>query len=179
MSCARSCLHSDRLVDRGRLLLLLLLPHQDETAIPAARGSLRRLLSPFLLRILCFNPGVPRARKARIRHVHWMANEHGKAEQRNPNGSSPSWGHDEVEIQDHLNLDWMLQKFELYVGESTLVKALEGSLPSVLRASFLFSLRFFLSFDSIIKHGASIALVPCILPVHQYTKSLQDRKSVV
>ncbi|XP_039174069.1 protein PLANT CADMIUM RESISTANCE 2 isoform X1 [Eucalyptus grandis] len=51
MPCARSYLHSDRLVDRVRLLLLLLLPHQDETAIPAARESLRRLLSPFLLRI--------------------------------------------------------------------------------------------------------------------------------
>ncbi|KAI6677191.1 hypothetical protein NL676_037987 [Syzygium grande] len=45
--CEWSYLHSDHFVDRVRLVLLLLLPLQDTTAIPAARGSLRRLLSPF------------------------------------------------------------------------------------------------------------------------------------
>ncbi|KAL4319965.1 hypothetical protein GQ457_18G023160 [Hibiscus cannabinus] len=61
------------------LLFLLLLPLQNEEAVPVGTASLQRFLHPFLVRGLRLVPRVSRAQKPRLPHVPRMAREHGDA----------------------------------------------------------------------------------------------------
>lgn len=68
----RGAVHADNVRDGVPVLVLVLLPVEDEGPVLPAEEALRRLLRPLLLRAVRPLPGIPRAQAPRLRHGNWL-----------------------------------------------------------------------------------------------------------